>query len=431
VGYLGDTSGDGNIQLNDATLANNVGNPATGGGFSAYSKVDPIVLADTDGSGIVDSSSVGNIASLAIGHAQANIPTPPAGRITASGGADPDLSLPGQVKTADGLVEVPVNLNTAMPVGSTGLTEATIDLTYDPRALSVSAADVHLGTLPSLGTGWTVSSVVNQAAGQIVIQLYSMTPLTATSAGSLVTVDFHTLPGAQGTGSVSLVDWANPTGQVWFRTSLSDTNGALTLGNSTGLVSILGLGTQVASAVENAIIQSAPVLVVAMSAIEEDRSVTAEHGQPTLEMATEGVTEGAAPVQTPAAPQVVALQTLVPVIAPVQVLQIVPPGTVIASLGSIRQQIMEQAFKNQSRGTVAANDQNMMDTFAQRTQPTEDLNSQLWSGMDWLATSQSSTTTEDGQADVKLKDDQGTDGAMSIQAVDDYFAILGEDFDME
>jgi hypothetical protein len=92
---------------------------------------------------------------------------------------------------------------------------------------------------------------------------------------------------------------------------------------------------------------------------------------------------------------------------------------------------MEQAFKNQSRGTVAANDQNMMDTFAQRTQPTEDLNSQLWSGMDWLATSQSSTTTEDGQADVKLKDDQGTDGAMSIQAVDDYFAILGEDFDME
>ena len=155
VAYLGDASGDGNIQLNDATLANIVGNPFIGGGLPAYTMVDPVVVDDTDGAGIVDATTVGNVASLAIGHAQPTIPTPPAGRITASGGADPDLSLPGQITVRDGLLEVPVNLNTAMPVGSSGLTEATLDLTFEaPLLLQVRAAssEVRSDHVSSRGT---------------------------------------------------------------------------------------------------------------------------------------------------------------------------------------------------------------------------------------------------------------------------------------
>ena len=131
---------------------------------------------------------------------------------------------------------------------------------------------------------------------------------------------------------------------MWFRTSLSDTNGALTLGNSTGLASILGLGMPTPTSLENAIVPSAPVLVTAAAnAVEEDRSVSADHLQASLETATEGITEGAAPVQTPPV-------NLVGLIgAPVQVLQVTPPPPVAISLASIQQQLMDQVFRNLQR----------------------------------------------------------------------------------
>jgi hypothetical protein len=87
-----------------------------------------------------------------------------------------------------------------------------------------------------------VTSIVNQSAGEIVIQLYSLTPITVAAAGSLVNVNFHVVAGAPSLGSVCLVNWANPTGQVWFRTNVSDSNGALTLGVSTGQTTVNGQG---------------------------------------------------------------------------------------------------------------------------------------------------------------------------------------------
>ena len=210
VAYLGDASGDGNIQLNDATLANNVGNPFIGGGFPAFPKVDPVVLADTDGAGFVDSSSVGNIASLAIGHAQPTIPTPPAGRITASGGADPDLSLPGQVNAADGLVEVPVNLDNAMPAGSTGLTEATLDLTYNPRVLSVSAVRRAPGQLAVSGN--RLDGIERRESGGGSVGDPALQPDAADGSGGRQPGDGrfpHVARDAQGTATASAW-WTGP-----------------------------------------------------------------------------------------------------------------------------------------------------------------------------------------------------------------------------
>jgi hypothetical protein len=76
---------------------------------------------------------------------------------------------------SSGVVNVPILLDHARPAGSTGLVEAELTLKYDPAILSVSAADITLGSIPSQGTGWQLSATVNAATGQISIQLYSQT----------------------------------------------------------------------------------------------------------------------------------------------------------------------------------------------------------------------------------------------------------------
>jgi len=91
------------------------------------------------------------------------------------------------------------------------------------------SADITLGSIPSLGWGWQLSSVVDQTTGQIGIELYSMTPITTTQAGSLVTVSFHVLPDVTVPGTaVYLMDSVRPHGW-YFGTVLADTEGALIL----------------------------------------------------------------------------------------------------------------------------------------------------------------------------------------------------------
>ena len=84
--------------------------------------------------------------------------------------------------------------------------------------LSLSPTDIPLGSIPNAGTGWQFSGVADQTTGQIGIQLYSLTPITATQAGSLVNIDFHVLPGATVPSTpVQLVDAVNPNGQSFSR----------------------------------------------------------------------------------------------------------------------------------------------------------------------------------------------------------------------
>jgi hypothetical protein len=72
-----------------------------------------------------------------------------------------------------GVVNLPVLLDHPRPAGSTGLVEAELTLAYDPAILSVSAADITLGSIPSQGTGWQLSATVNAATGQISVQMPS------------------------------------------------------------------------------------------------------------------------------------------------------------------------------------------------------------------------------------------------------------------
>jgi hypothetical protein len=150
-------------------------------------------------------------------------------------GFDPTLSLPAIVQASgNGVVNVPVLLDHPRPEGSTGLIEADLALIYDPKVLSVTAADITLGSIPGQGTGWQLSAVVDAATGQIAIQLYSQIAIATDQAGSLVNIAFQLISGESPVAktSVQLVDSVTPNGQS-FGTVLADAEAAMIL--STGL----------------------------------------------------------------------------------------------------------------------------------------------------------------------------------------------------
>ena len=95
-------------------------------------------------------------------------PIPSGAVVTPSTAPDPLLSIPqGLQVSANGTVSVPVDLSEARPAGSTGLTEATLALRFDPSVFTVSAGDIHLGSIPEAAGGWTLTASVDAGTGQI------------------------------------------------------------------------------------------------------------------------------------------------------------------------------------------------------------------------------------------------------------------------
>ena len=198
--YLGDVSGDGLVTAGDAGLVSRV-QTNTDTGFAAYQTLDPIIIGGVDGNPTITTGDATLINQYASGQVVSRIPSTPTGLSLVTTGADPSLSIPTDLTaTAGGTVVVPVNIDDAHPVGSSGLTEAELALTYDPAVFSVTAADVYLGTVPLSGSGWQVTAQVDPATGQIGIDLYSTTPIDSTVGGSLVTIDFHALGTASAGG---------------------------------------------------------------------------------------------------------------------------------------------------------------------------------------------------------------------------------------
>jgi uncharacterized repeat protein (TIGR03803 family) len=248
VAYVGDASGDGIYSSDDAVSITHVG-LQTDSGFPAYPLVDPVILADTDGAGFVPADAALQVNEAGVNLPTANLPNPaiPSGVVflPISNNVDPSLTLGENLQiAADGTLTVPVNLDDPAPAGSTGLIEAHLALAYDPRQFTVSAADIHLGTVLAGGSGWSVVSTINAVTGQIALVLTSDTPITSTSGGSLVTIDFHQ-NGALGRianpSSIALVSSVNPTGQQVILTELSDAQGSfvLTPAPASGLGSFL------------------------------------------------------------------------------------------------------------------------------------------------------------------------------------------------
>jgi hypothetical protein len=225
--YFGDVTGNGSIDALDVAFANNVaqGNAT---GFGAYTLLDPAIIGDVAGDISVDAGDVSTLAAYVSQLPTPKIPAIRTGLTITPASADPTLSLSGEGRGVRGDT-VSVLLDQPHPKGSTGMTEAVLALTYDPTAFSVSPADITLGSIPSLGTGWQFSAAIDAATGRIVITLYSTTPISADQAGSLVQIAFHPLPGAARPAStVQLVKSVEINGEEYV-TQLDDAQGRLVL----------------------------------------------------------------------------------------------------------------------------------------------------------------------------------------------------------
>ena len=231
VAYQGDTDGNGSFSGNDQTLLNLVAG-GTSPGFAAYRQVDPILIGGLSSGTAISATDSGLLASYLNGVAIPQVPDQTGVTPTLFvPGPDPTVSIPSSLSVAaDGTVVVPVLLDDARPVGSTGLTQAELALTYDPAVFTVSAADVQLGTIPSSGSGWTLSVVVDAVTGQLAITLVSQTPIATSLGGSLVTIAMHRTGAAlPGKPPIALVASVNPNGLGMFPTALFDTDNRFTL----------------------------------------------------------------------------------------------------------------------------------------------------------------------------------------------------------
>jgi hypothetical protein len=248
--FFGDVSGNGRIDGLDVALAASVAN-GTATGFAAYQLLDPAVVGDVALDYAVDAGDVSDLADFTVQLPVPVIPTIATDFSLTPVGPDPTLSLgqptsqgdkekgrQGEPPASPGLLvslspglafSVPVLLDDPHPAGSTGMTEAVLALTYDPAVLSVSASDITLGSIPGLGDGWQISSVVDQATGRIAIVVYSTTAITNAQAGSLVDIAFHVIGAANAPGTVvQLVSSVSVNGQS-FTTQVDDAQGPLVL----------------------------------------------------------------------------------------------------------------------------------------------------------------------------------------------------------
>jgi N-acetylneuraminic acid mutarotase len=225
--YFGDVTGDGKITGLDVATANSVaqGAPTSPIGLSAYKLVDPAIIGDIAADGSIDATAVSDLAAFTSNLHPPQIPALPTSVVISKNGPDPTLSLARGAQ--DGAVSV--LLDDPRPDGSTGMTEAILALTYDPKVLTVSAADITLGSIPGSGSDWHLDAAVDQVTGQIGIDLYSTTAISAMQAGSLVNIVFHILPRASVSATtVQLVSAAAPEGR-WFGTEVADGEGQFVL----------------------------------------------------------------------------------------------------------------------------------------------------------------------------------------------------------
>ena len=223
VTYFGDVNGDGTHSALDASLISRVAT-AMDTGFAGHRLAEPSIIGDLNSSGSTDSTDVTMTNRFLAGLTVAQIPKPPTTLTIVPSGPDPTLSLPPNGSTVSGeTAVVPVFIDTARPPGSTGLMEAVLALRYDPTIFTVSPQDIQLGTVPASGTGWRLLTAINEQTGEIGIDVFSITPITTSAGGSLVTITLHVRDGAQaGTTVINLVPQVNPTGQHVYRTAAAD-----------------------------------------------------------------------------------------------------------------------------------------------------------------------------------------------------------------
>jgi hypothetical protein len=238
VVFVGDADGNGSYSSNDAVLITRTALQSDSG-FAAYPLVDPVIVADTDGSGFLPADAALQVNEVGVGFPASTVPPTPAGANTMPIGNNVDPTLTLEMRSqgpgvSGGIVTATVNIDDADPVGSTGLLRGHLALTYDPTQFTVSTADVHAGALLAGGNGWRVVPTINPVTGEIAIALSSDTPISSPSGGTLVTIDFHPVERMDNPSGIALAGSVDPTGNQVVATELEDTQGTFTLSFTPG-----------------------------------------------------------------------------------------------------------------------------------------------------------------------------------------------------
>ena len=197
VGFVGDATFSATYTLLDVLRTQRV-IIGLDTGFGDWPLVDPAIVGDTSGNGVLTASDATLLLREVLGIDQAQIPPLPA--VTPAvplGGPDPLVSLPRDVAAAAGRdVTVPIELDTAA-----GLDSVQLRVAFDPDAIELR--DVRKGTL----TGDFEWIVNRDTPGLLVVDMARMSAL-AGGQGSLLELDLRVRPGIAA-GSYRLdLQWA-------------------------------------------------------------------------------------------------------------------------------------------------------------------------------------------------------------------------------
>jgi hypothetical protein len=248
--FFGNVSGSGGpLSLSDVNAITTIASlvPSTTAqtipGFSAFPNLDPVIVGDValQNLGFVNSTDA-SVINQELVLPRNSIPFVPTGLPLVISGPDPTLTVGTVLWSANSqTVAVPVNIDTARPQGSSGMTDAVLALSYDPRIFTVSPADVHLGSIALDGSNWKLQAQVNAQTGLIGVELFSSNPIQDTSGGSLVTIAMHPRSGplsepgasaadATSSATLTILPFADPSGgNRIYQTQVSDAQGAFVL----------------------------------------------------------------------------------------------------------------------------------------------------------------------------------------------------------
>ncbi|MBX9628182.1 MAG: Ig-like domain repeat protein, partial [Gemmataceae bacterium] len=169
--YPGDADADRAYSALDAAL---IARSGGGVGLAAFDDLDPVLIGDLDGDGVMDPELV---ARRAVGQTVPQLPDRPAGAAPAPTGTGPKLYFADAVARPGGTVTVSLRLAVADPAG---FPLAALDLAvgFDPAVLSVG--NVRGGSLFGAAADWTTVAAVDNGAGVLRVGLFTARPLDLT-----------------------------------------------------------------------------------------------------------------------------------------------------------------------------------------------------------------------------------------------------------
>ena len=195
---IGDVSGDRTYSGFDAALIERV-TPSTpeDTGFDAHPLVDPALIGDISGNWSLTNFDAALVAREVVGYEDPVVPDLPAGLVAvAQTGVESTITLSDEIAAQGTTASVTATIDDAQ----SGLLSVDLLINYDPTQLDASTASLQLASTLS---AWAYEIKLNEVAGEILISIYSATPLIGTDI-ELFEINFDVLPTASGVVTIDL-----------------------------------------------------------------------------------------------------------------------------------------------------------------------------------------------------------------------------------